>query len=728
MIQFDTETCGLCGPAVILQYYDTNIHGAKITNNDNIVIYNLWKNPAKETLKLIEYICSQEILGFNLTFDWFQLSKIYNMFKYYSETIGSDFIPEQCIQDLWLIEHCAREYCLKPKAACDLMLVSRKGPFQSLMERKPIRIRKIPTQLCYPLIRELEKIIDLPDIYFLRNSHKKMSWSITDIKDRSDVKNLVLNFAPSGKLKTIHEYLFNQGKITFDEVKLPDTYLPEELPYAPYGGTWNRVIGVHINWWEVNVKARQYARQDVKYLNDLYHHPEFNEPTPGDKDSDLACLVGTVRWSGLEININQLKELKRGLVKQRVTVPTASKQVWSYIEEYLDPIEKVILNGSTSKRNLEPLATREGELGDRVRKILDTRQIDARIKIYNKLIKAGVFHPSFVITGTLSNRMSGSDRLNPQGIPRETEVRYCFPLADHDEFDLWGGDFDQFEVVIADAEFKDPKLHEQLKADKKIHALFAMEMFPEETYETIMATKGTKNDLYGKGKNGVFAKIYGGDWNTLVKKYGIEEEVAKSAEQRWDAKYTQMTKRRNEVFSMFATMRQDGGLGTNIQWKEPADYIESFLGFRRYFTLENKIAKALFELARKLPESLRKLKIRVQRYDREQTGHGAVQSALYGAAFQIQSKNMRAGMNHLIQSPGSEINKNVQVSIWSIQPVGCHKFVVKPMNVHDEIMCPVRKGYEDKVKEKVNEAVERYRKYVPLIKFEWLKLQTWADK
>ena len=36
-------------------------------------------------------------------------------------------------------------------------------------------------------------------------------------------------------------------------------------------------------------------------------------------------------------------------------------------------------------------------------------------------------------------------------------------------------------------------------------------------------------------------------------------------------------------------MTQPGGIGTKVVWKDPADYAETMLGFRRYFTLENRI-------------------------------------------------------------------------------------------------------------------------------------------
>jgi hypothetical protein len=176
-------------------------------------------------------------------------------------------------------------------------------------------------------------------------------------------------------------------------------------------------------------------------------------------------------------------------------------------------------------------------------------------------------------------------------------------------------------------------------------------------------------------------------------------------------------------------MRQPGGIGKQVVWHEPKDYIETFLGFRRYFTLENTICRVLFDLANKLPASWRACKITVRRRDRDQFASGAVCSALYAAAFGIQAANMRAANNHLIQSPGAQITKHVQRRIWDLQPHGCGDLLVAPMNIHDEIMCVTHPDLVDAVADNVEEAVEKYRPQVPLIGMKWgLDLANWAEK
>ena len=177
-------------------------------------------------------------------------------------------------------------------------------------------------------------------------------------------------------------------------------------------------------------------------------------------------------------------------------------------------------------------------------------------------------------------------------------------------------------------------------------------------------------------------------------------------------------------------MRQPAGVGSAVIWHEPAEYVESFLKFRRYFTLENTIAKALFDLARKPPAAWRKTDIKVMRWPgRIQTADGAVSSALYGAAFGIQAANMRAAANHEIQSPGGQITKAVQRRIWDLQQAGVHDLRVALLNVHDELMCVTHPAAVKKVTEVVREAVESYRPQVPLIGMTWFEdMANWAEK
>ncbi len=478
----------------------------------------------------------------------------------------------------------------------------------------------------------------------------------------------------------------------------------------------------------------------------------------------------------------------------------------------------------TGDHGNHPAAIRADEL-------LQIKVAAKEVELYKKLLRAQKFHASFVVIGTLSTRMSGADGLNAQGIKSTKEVRAMFPLAwdpvdipgymarlqeilgdrwqevwdrvgDYyvqELYQLCGGDFDSFEVTLADAVYQDPDLRKALvtkmpchkcdakgyiqkclackgkgkinkvscgacegkgrldygklydearkdfehvcnlkdcdecettgKTTKKIHALFGMCLFPGKTYEQIVASAGTANDMYVKGKQGVFAMIYGGDFNTLVRNLGIPTETAQAAFDTWNKMFPRSAKARERTFKAFCSMRQPGGLGSQVVWGDPNDYVESFLGFRRYFTLENMITKELFKLANAVPKKWKDCQIKVLRRQKVQTAGGAVSSALYGAAFQIQAANQRAAANHEIQSPGGQITKKVQRAIWDLQPVGIGTLVVAPMNVHDEIMCVTHPDFVEPVATVVKREVEDYRTKVPLIGMTWnLAQENWAEK
>ena len=235
--------------------------------------------------------------------------------------------------------------------------------------------------------------------------------------------------------------------------------------------------------------------------------------------------------------------------------------------------------------------------------------------------------------------------------------------------------------------------------------------------------------MNAKGKMAVFAMMYGGDAGTLVRNSGVAGGVAEEAERQWLKRYPGIAESRKRVEDAHKCLQQLGGIGSKVEWVEPSQFVESFLGFRRYFTLEYSICRELFKLAQDTPKQWRNIPVRVRRRDRVQTAAGAVSSALYAAAFGLSSSVVRAAVNHEIQSPGGQITKDVQSALWSIQPVGVNPPVVMPLNVHDEIECVTAPDKVDAVTAAVRERVESYRDRVPLIGMTWCDdMENWAEK
>jgi len=780
-LYLDSETCGLFGLPVLLQY---------AVEDGPIILYDIWKRPVHETLRLIEWMLEHTIVAFNLVFDFFHLCKLYTIFL----LCDPNWVPEEHIEEIALLEPKGQDGpCLKPAGALDLLLHSRKGPMQSLMSRNNVRINRVPTVMADALADELEARVQFDNIYFAKSHDVNApKWQVFDRHDRyGDIddhfKDVVLKFNPAGGLKYLAEYLLKRKpKFHFKDVE--PAVRPKELGFAPtalamsnpdknwiveakgkdgklkpVGHAWPGVIRETICHWASNADARIYATDDVVYLRDLDKH--FGYPTPNDNDSILTCMVAAVRWHGFTIDKPGLRELlkqARAIIDNSPVNTNKPSEVRAYITATMDDMESIILQDSTKKVNIEAIGTWEIEESEpctcclieidpncmrclgtgtvdagihpaavRAKEILAVKIAGKEVELYNKLLRAGKFHASFNVIGALSSRMSGGDGLNAQGIKHTKEVRGKFPLA-WEGYVLSIGDFSAFEVTIADAVCNDVDLRAELKAGRKIHALFGMALFPGHSYDEIRATDGTENDLYTKGKQGFFGSIlYGGNHMTLINKLGVKEADAVAAIESFGKKYKGVGRWRQRVSNSFCSMTQPGGLGTQVIWKEPADYAETMLKFRRYFTLENRICRTLFRLAQKPPPHWKEVGkgVKVCRRDRVQTAGGAAQSALYGASFALQASNMRAAANHEIQSPGAEITKALQCKIWELQPAGVYEFLVAPLNVHDEVACVTRPDLVDAVAEAVRESVESFRSYVPLIGIEWCKrAKSWAEK
>ena len=157
-VYIDSETCGLHSMMVLLQYAE---------EEGPIQLHEVWRRPIRETLRLIEWLTEHTIVGFNLSFDWFHIAKTYTVLR----LADPDWIPQEHIDEIALLEAKGQDGpCVKPACALDLMLHSRKGPYQSLMAREDIRIKRVPTALAYALASELEGRVQLDNIYFARSA------------------------------------------------------------------------------------------------------------------------------------------------------------------------------------------------------------------------------------------------------------------------------------------------------------------------------------------------------------------------------------------------------------------------------------------------------------------------------------------------------------------------------------------------------------------------------
>ena len=747
-VYFDTESIGFYGPTIMIQY---------CIDRGEPVIHNCWEETVDRTLSLIEFLIdADELIGFNLSHDAYHLSRTYDVLSMLPRLGKPNPLD---YRDCEVQTEAHERFCLKPKSCLDLMVHGRKGVFQNTLNQKDIVIRKVPKVLAVQLVAELTNAVKVPDIYFSK-SKIGYHWLISNLDiDGNEVGkitkenidsidpnfvNVKLKFAPSASLKMIMAKVLGHDVTTLDD--LPELGKVDESAYNINKGDWVRVFNEHTFMWKNDKRRIKYALNDPIYTRELDDY--FGNPPCGDDDSELAFAIGNFHWRGFSVDLQKAAELERVAEQTFKSVEinvNAPKQVKEWLLEVCNPFERIAVP-DTQGDTLNNLVTPEWKeqnpiLYDRVEKVLAARRAAKEIDLLGKLKEAKKLYVTFKVIGTKSNRMAGGSEsyisshgsINPQGIKKGNAIRDVFTFV-WPGYSLCGGDFSGHEVVIAEADWGDENLRTYLLTGNKFHGLFGSVVYGK-NYEEIVSTsdKGMNepDGFYQRSKRAVFGWFYGAFKEKLAKVLWLEVEEVEKGLEILEERFPGIRKAREIIYNDFAALRQPNGIGSKIEWVEPKDYVESFLGFRRYFSMEYSVIRALFEMANN-PSSIMKAlgkEIKVMRRDRFQTGAGAVSSALYGAAFNLQSAIMRTAANHRIQSPGGQINKHVQAQIYKLQPTGIGDLIVAPLNFHDELMCPTMKGYEEKVKEIVDRTVESFRPQVPLIEMEWKScLKSWKDK
>lgn len=704
----DTETCGLVGPIVLIQ---------TMWDDGTPQLHHVWHEPVGKTLTLIERICDSNVIAFNLSFDWFHINKLYNILH----GISNREQPPSLEEFIGLHSMHSSQYCLKPKGALCLLLHARKGPFQSLMDRRPIRIKRVPIRLAEVLAEELRRSIGFDDIYF----HKKAAgynWDVVQCEDDLLFADVILRFGASSGLKPLISHIFNTPVIDYP---IDKSLYPEEDSFNPYDTRWSAVISAHIHYWKENKRAQEYASNDVVYLERLYHH--WAQPAFNDVDSELAICVGCCRWRGYSLDHDKLARRYVKKLDEAELAPIAPNEVRLYLHGVMTPLQKIALP-DTKAETLESISEWENDAGTRAKAVLKARSAEKEVDILYKLRQAGRFCPDFRVIGTKSGRMSGGGdvgrvggSINPQGIQHSPDFRAIFTLAEAPDT-LSGGDFESFETVIADAVYNDANLRSDLRSGKRVQAILGSLLY-DESYDTILNDKA---DRYDPSKRAWYGYLYGAQSHKLSQVTGVDEEKVRTAIDALIKRYPRVGVCRKIVMDAFCSMSQPGGIGSEVIWRDPAEYVKSIFGNRRYYTLENKVTKAIFELAQCPPESLKLIGKCIRKQHRgEQTWQGAMRSALFATAFQIQASNMRSAANHVIQSSGAEVTKQLQRSIWGLQPVGVHAWVVQPMNIHDEVMCPTKVP----LRSTVMECLSTFTKDIPLLSIDWKdEMKDWSEK
>ena len=718
----DTESIGYYGPVMLIQY---------AIDNAPIQVHHVYQQTAESTVELIHELCNYTIVGFNLAHDWFKITQLLNCLKDKTGKVKPSYFdrPE------------APYLCPRPAGAIDLMVVGRRtARLQATMERHPILLRQVPIEARDIILHHMDSL-DLDPMSFAKKGGVH-EWQVKPLKlnSRQEAKdnesidpsfeNLKLSFCPSASLKVLAKYLLGDTeKLLYENLGLERV---KETGIDPYGDAWKS------NWYEQifayknNDDIVKYAIRDVDITRRLWQY--FGEPTDDD-ESILACSVGTNYAIGYEIDQSAMlqrcrllyKRLKHFRQQVHYNSPTACL---TYLRAGCSPIlhSKVT---DTRDESLQKLGLGTTELAKRARRVRNARKAHKEFELLNKLQAVGRMYVQFKVTGTKSNRMSGGGMVkkggsvNPQGI-KKGKVRKLFPLAP-EGYTLCGGDYDGQEVSIAAVVYNDERLSRDVATGRKIHAEFGASLY-RKTYDEIMATaklnKTDPNALYDRAKTGFFAKMYGAMAQKLQDTLKLPVKDIEDAIIDFERKYPGIRETRDQIErDMTAILQLPSG---EMERRTPREYIEAVTGFRRYFTEEYRVINGLLDIAETFPD----IGGRVVRNGRVRTTQGAVRSALYGAAFNIQNSIFRAAGNHIIQSVGGYLTKYPQITIYkTFQPVGVHQLVVMALNVHDELQVPILKGREIELQHCMNACIAELKSVVPLVSMEFkINLKDWSEK
>lgn len=705
MIFFDTESIGFYGQTMLLQF----------TRGDDIILHHVFKHKVSETIEVIEEIVySDVVIGFNLTHDFYHLTRLYNMCRMIENKIPNRFdfaaIDKQYKSNPSLHKD---DYCLKPIKSIDLLVVSRRTEFQELLRKDPIIISKLYKKGGIPNEYELLNHLGIPPIYQPR----------IVIKDNEDPEfsDLHIEIKPDRGLKALAKHVL---KLDTTELK---TFMPKqprnEKSYDPHSLAWMEHFTDYEMFWDIE-QALNYARNDVVFTHELYNYFDTKNIEESSRDSMLSALLGSAFFTGYHVDKDKCallnKEDEEVLSKATYNFKSPKQVRENLLSCCNSPIEKAILC-STGKKILEKvvLTSKNETLKNEVIKILALRKADMRHRITERLLDVGRLYCRFNVSGTSTNRMSGGDNstrvkrdsINPQGIGRG-ELRKMFLFADEGK-KLSLGDFDSFEVSIFAGIVDDPKLNEDLQSGKKFHALWGALLY-EKTYEEVVKDK----ILYNKSKTSFFALLYGAFEDKVSDVTGVPVEQICKAIVQFRLLYPNIKKHEERVREDFTCIKN-----WNF-YPVKKEYAETILGFRRYFKFDYSIIQRLLSFYPEFDD-----RIKIKRRAKEQSLALSFNSAKFGTINSIQQGIIRQIGNFLIQSVGGELTKDLQLALYDFQPTGINRNHVSVFNVHDELICVHDDILSDKIASRVKEFILENRKHVPLLDMGWQEqVSNWGDK
>jgi len=514
----------------------------------------------------------------------------------------------------------------------------------------------------------------------------------------------------------------------------------------------------------------RYSELDIIYLKVLYE--KLNRPEP---DYNSACVanIAYLRYYGFDLDYKALEEAKRYYGRKVAEIEQALQGVnlRSSTDRLalLQPHFPII--ASTAKKVLKVLAEEDSEGGRLCKMIMDYGPARQKLLQIDKVLecRTGKAHPSLRVMGTATNRNAGEGGFNWQGVSSCDEV-LGYELIDNDlgdipeqildeEFEQAGeeaeqiqearkekvglrhailtpcvGDWKSFEVRIAAKVYDDPALQEDLQAGMDMHTMALVTSHPKAlaeklTYEEADRIYNDKTDprhseivKWRKGmKAVVFGIFYFASMMKVAEVLNIPDHEAQIVLDRFYKRWPGIQRYRAEIERRFITADTESWSKGSVA---RMDTLQSDLtGFERRWEFEKSVAVALWGLGQtnKIKTGLAGTVTRTAAKG-PQTIDNAIVSACLGSAIAIQAAVSRQAGNMPVQATGSSINKMLQETIWE-------QLRVPTLSLHDELVVPHHPNYSwDSYSKAVNKYVESVQELVPMLEFDFGRVERWSQK
>lgn len=709
-IYIDCETLGLNGGVATIQF-SLDRQPVKI-----IHVWKLWKELDLRVIKQIEWLKDilsdpeNKVIGFNLSYDLYHQYRVFHQY-YHDEILES--VDRPCLplksRPVDLYNHAFQKSIL--------------APYAFAQNSELATIRDIPEKLADVVIKAIED-----NMAGLIPSVAKVKHTIHKEKKHGDIEMVSITFSLdlSLSLKTlIKVYDENSDILTLsDHWELPNF---EEKLYLPYpSGNYTELMKknlVILN--NPNSLFWKYCVNDIHYLWRL--EDELGQCDPDDNDYNIAVNAYT-RYKGFRINRSYLE----GLFETDTLKIKELEFVYSDWNLNSPDQKKKLLQGSgldvlnTSKETLEntlKLLSQESEsFKEEIRILTDLvlhGTLKQKLNQLSHLLESQTHrgHPELNIIGTSTGRAAGAGGLNWQGIGRNSGIRQGILTS-------WGGDFDAFEISIAQSVYQDKQMDADLRDGIDLHSMSATMFYDTLNYpEFILHKKESpyKDQRY-HAKQSNFAILYGGGPVNISQECGTPMEQAEKGYEKFFDRYTGIKEYFEKNEKSFYTV--DVKTWSEHCIEKMSDQIEDIFGNKQSFRFEKKICNLFWHLGmkdivkRSIPE-LSELKIVRKEMKGEQTWNNCVKSAFLGSVITMQQAILRRAINTPVQMTGAYITKKLIRRLWT-------EHYSPMLNIHDEIIFPdyAEENFSDTVKN----FIEEKKSLIPFLSMAFKKISNWGEK